>query len=59
MANSYCAVGSYQRAIDLHEETLAARNRVLGPSHERTVASQTRLAEARQAAMAGEAGQTG
>jgi hypothetical protein len=42
----------------MHQETLAARRRVLGLDHERTLASQARLAEARQAAMAGEAGQT-
>jgi hypothetical protein len=58
LANSYYAVGSYKRAVDMHQETLAARRRVLGLDDERTQASQARLAEARQAAMAGEAGQT-
>ena len=58
LANSYYAVGSYQRAVDMHREALAARRRVLGLDHERTQASQTRLAEARQAATVEGADQT-
>jgi len=52
LANSYYAVGSYERAVDMHQETLAARRRVLGLDDERTQASQSRLDEARQAATA-------
>ncbi len=44
LAASYADVGRTEEATRLHEETLAARERVLGPDHPDTLVSRSNLA---------------
>jgi hypothetical protein len=48
LANSYQAAGRTSEAITLHEQTLAARERVLGPDHPYTLQSRNNLANSYQ-----------
>jgi hypothetical protein len=48
LANSYRAAGRTSEAITLHEQTLAARERVLGPDHPYTLQSRNNLANSYQ-----------
>ena len=48
LANAYRAAGRLDEAITLHEQTLAARERVLGPDHPDTLNSRNNLAIAYQ-----------
>ena len=50
LALAYQAAGRLDEAISLHEQTLAARERVLGPDHPSTLQSRNNLATAYQAA---------
>jgi hypothetical protein len=50
LANAYRAAGRLDEAITLREQTLAARERVLGPDHPHTLTSRNNLASAYQAA---------
>ena len=45
LAASYADAGQYDRAIKLHEETLALRRAKLGPDHPDTLRSMSILAE--------------
>ncbi|MFD6799350.1 tetratricopeptide repeat protein, partial [Streptomyces cyaneofuscatus] len=40
-------LGEHQQAVDLHQQTLAGRQRVLGPDHPNTLTSRNNLASAR------------
>ncbi len=49
LALAYQEAGRAAEAIPLHEQTLAASERVLGPDHPRTLDSRGNLADARRA----------
>ena len=50
LAEAYAAAARLNEAITLHKQTLADRQRVLGPDHPRTLQSRDHLAEAYAAA---------
>ena len=50
LANSYADAGQYERALKLHEETLALRKTKLGPDHPDTLMSMNNLAASYAAA---------
>ena len=54
LANTCRAACRTAEAIPLHEQTLAARERVLGPDHPHTLASRNNLATAYRAAGRGD-----
>ncbi len=50
LAAAYVAAGRAAEAIELHQQTLAAFERVLGPDHPSTLSSRNNLAAAYRAA---------
>jgi tetratricopeptide (TPR) repeat protein len=46
VAQIFCALGDYERARTLDEDTLARRRRVLGEDHPNSLASASNLARA-------------
>jgi tetratricopeptide (TPR) repeat protein len=50
LASAYQAGGEYRRAAELHERTLADRERILGPDHPNTLNSRENLLRARRSA---------